>query len=333
MLFVAGKLKASTFFERERFRFEEIDCATFSLKRPFSLIKAFKHIFKGFLESRRVLRSFKPDLVVGFGSFYTLPLLFAALFEKVPFMLHEQNAMPGKVNRFFSAWAKLTAITFPQSAKHIKGKTQRAVFPLKNRKGSAQGYDSWSYFGLNPGHLTLLVFGGSQGALQVNTLFLEACKLLVKQLPSFQVLHFTGARTPIFEVKACYDSLGIVNCVKTFEPRMELSLSVADLAITRAGAATIEELIEWEIPALLIPFPKASENHQMKNAEHFVHHVGGGKLVSQSLLEPKNLADAIFSFTPSERAQKKKNIQQYKKKEVLKPLSQLIMEVSNGSAI
>lgn len=324
VLFVAGGLKNSSFFEKKDFNFEEIACATFSFKHPLKALKALKHIFKGVLQSRKILRAFKPDLVVGFGSFYTLPLLLAALFERIPFMLHEQNAIPGKVNRLLARWAKTTAITFPGSSERLKGKTQETQFPLKKPIQS----DAWTYFGLQPDKLTLLVFGGSQGAAQLNDLIL---KMVQKEpLPPFQLLHFAGNNTSLAELERCYKALGIIHTVKAFEPHMELALSIADLAITRAGAATIAELIEWEVPALLIPFPHASEDHQTKNGEHFVKCVQGGSLFSERSLDSNRLASVICSYTENERMQKKKNIQHYKLRQTLIPLSHLIMEISHG---
>lgn len=116
VLFVGGGLSKSRYFQRDLFSFEEICCATFSLSKPWKIIQGGKTIFKGLIESRKILREFKPDIVVGFGSFYTLPILIAAIWAKIPIVLHEQNAIPGKVNRLFSRFAKMTAITFPKSA-------------------------------------------------------------------------------------------------------------------------------------------------------------------------------------------------------------------------
>ena len=99
-------------------------------------------IVKGILESRRILRTFQPDAVVGFGSFYTLPLLIAAKMAKIPIILHEQNAIPGKVNRLFAPFAAMTAITFPDSAKYLRGKAEQVLFPVR----PLPEIEPWSYW-------------------------------------------------------------------------------------------------------------------------------------------------------------------------------------------
>jgi len=272
------------------------------------LFRGGRLIFKGMRQSGKILRSFEPDVVVGFGSFYTLPLLLAAKREKIPIILHEQNAIPGKVNRLFSRFAHATAITFPVQ---IHGHTELVRFPLRKQKEQ----DPWEYFGLEKGKPTLLVCGGSQGAVRLNELFLEA----LPRLSGYQVLHFTGKNSEVHEE----DYGGIAHCVKQFEPNLPLAMQIADLAITRAGASTIAELTETETPAILIPFPYATDNHQEKNAQHFV----GGEVYLEKDLTGEKLAEVITRFPLKE---KQKQIQEYKRNRNLKHLSDVIQDVINN---
>lgn len=278
-------------------------------------------IIKGFTQSHTIFRQFRPDVVVGFGSFFTLPVLLAALLHKVPIILHEQNAIPGKVNRLFSRFAHTTAITFPESAHYLKGETVEVMFPLreKSRRKEKSPFD---YFGLNPNRRILLVFGGSNGATRLNDLFLGSVKNLS---PSFQVLHFTGKQLEVEKAKDQYRALGISCCVKAFEPCMDLAMQIADLAVCRAGASTICELIKSETPAILVPFPYATENHQVKNGEHFVKKVGGGTLFLEANLKANQLAIIIKNFFEKELLIKKENIQFYKKNHHSQKLSDLIL--------
>ena len=316
-------MATSAYFDRASYPFEEISSATFSLSNPMQVLKKGIKIVKGLRQSLFILRRFAPDVVVGFGSFYTLPVLLAALKHKVPIILHEQNSIPGKVNRLFSKFSHTTTITFPESAKYLKGTPIEVAFPIR-KKTFQEGMSAWDYFGLTPNQRTLLVFGGSQGAAKLNTLFLAAAEKLT--LP-FQVLHFTGKQTDVEKTKAHYRKLGIRHCVKAFEPFLEEAMQIADMAIARSGASTIAELIESATPAILIPFPFATENHQVKNGDHFVKKVGGGWMYLEHTLDAETLAAIITQGFEKEAQIKKISIQRYKKERKVKELSQLILSL------
>ncbi len=320
MLFVAGGLATNPFFDRERHVFEEISCATFSFSKPFQVLARAPRVFQGARQSLRLIRAFCPDLVVGFGSFYTLPLLLAARWEKIPIVLHEQNAIPGKVNRLFSRAAKVTATTFPGSAKWLKGRTQQVVFPLRE---SSIKLSAWDYFGLDPEKKTVLVFGGSQGAHQLNEIFFKA----LPSLPPIQVLHFVGKHGSVKRAKAHYESNGIAHFVNSFETEMSLAWQIADLALTRAGAGTIAELIESETPALLVPFPKATENHQLLNARYFTEVVKGGELLTEKELQTERFTQSLCDLLENSLAEKKASIQQYKQQRNIPSLATLISKI------
>ncbi len=326
ILFIAGGLASNPYFDRSRFSFEEIPSATFSLKNPLQIVKGSVKIMEGILQSRRLLKKFDPDLVVGFGSFYTLPLLAAALSLKKPIVLHEQNAVPGKVNRLFAPFAHRVTITFPTTREYLSGKAGReaveVLFPRRKRVGGSE--DPWSYFGLQKGLPTILVFGGSQGAVRLNELFLEA----LKSLPAIQVLHFAGNEERAAQVQKQYDTLNHPACVKPFEPRMDLAMQIADIAVTRAGAATVCELIDHALPALLIPYPFAAENHQEMNATHFVSHVNGGKMYKEKELDASLLAKTIVELLAA-RDQKKRMILNYKEQQKAPQLADFIKEMNS----
>lgn len=314
LLFVGAKLCQNRFFNREKFSFKEIPASSLSLS-PKKII----NIFSGIWESRKILNEFQPDLIIGFGSYYTFPLLMSSLLKKIPIMLHEQNALPGRVNRLFSPFAKITAVSFPKTCELLKGKHVVEVsFPL--RKKTLEN-DPWDYFGLDRGKKILLVFGGSQGAKALNHLFME----VASSLPAgMQILHFTGDKEITAIASSFYKKLGLKACVKEFEEKMGNALTISDYALTRAGASTIAELIEWEKPAILIPFPFAKDNHQVMNGNHFVEEVGGGQLLLQEEAA-SYLKDALARLF-LESSENKKNIQKYKQKKQLKAFSELIID-------
>lgn len=325
ILFVAGGLSNTPFFSRDSFCFEEVSCATFSFSKPLGLMKNGPQIFRGILQSRRILQTFQPDLVVGFGSFFTLPVLLAAAIHRIPIILHEQNAIPGKVNRFFSSLAHTTAITFPHSKRHLKGKTVEVSFPIR-KKTEILEKSHWDYFGMNQDRLTLLVFGGSKGASFLNQLFLTAVANLKRTFQDLQVIHFTGHEKMSEEVRGVYEQLSIHAYVKAFEPHIAWAMQIADSAFARAGAGTIAELIEYELPAFLVPYPFASDNHQEKNAEHFVHVVKGGAMSVEKMLTPSLLTSRLCSLFAS-KSRMKDNIRKYKAKQTQRGLDSLIKDI------
>lgn len=320
ILFVGGGLATNPYFHREKFPFKEISTATFSLKNPLKALFRSAKITLGLLNSISILRKFKPDLVIGFGSFYTLPMLLAALACKVPYILHEQNTIPGKVNRLFSRFAKVTATTFPKSSSYLKGKNQMVQFPLR-RPSQSFTEDSLDYFQLEQVKKTLLVFGGSQGALKISECFLEVAASL--QFP-VQVIHLTGDTEFTRKAKDFYRAHNISACVKDFEPRMDLAWKIADGAVTRAGAATLSELVNYEVPAIVIPFPRASENHQEYNGDFFVEDVGGGRMILEKELSVDILTQSLRALLGDEGSQWKQNICRYKSHQQLPSLVEVI---------
>jgi UDP-N-acetylglucosamine--N-acetylmuramyl-(pentapeptide) pyrophosphoryl-undecaprenol N-acetylglucosamine transferase len=263
LVFFAGhKLRGSPFFESKEIPFQEISS---SQKK-----KGVLAICKGFFQSIFLLYSFSPDVVVGFGSYHTFPLLLAASFLRKKIILFEANSTLGKVNRWFSFFSKKIAFQFEQT--HKKG----ALVPLlpwiatSNRQMSQA--QARIHFGLDPFKTTLLVFGGSQGAFFLNQMIPLAIEKLQGE---FQVIHLTGKG---FE-KVTYQTKSYV---REFEKQMDLAYTASSCAICRSGAGTIAELTRYQMPALLIPFPLASEDHQRKNGEFFIAHTKGARLLLQS---------------------------------------------------
>lgn len=282
ILFVAGKLSKTKFFEDQCFPFKEIDSSTFSFANPLDVIKAFTSISRGIVQSVKIILDFCPDAVVGFGSFHSLPLLCAALLTNRPIILHEQNFVPGRVNTFFSRFAKISAITFPNTP--LAGKKTLVRFPIRKKAD----LDPWEHFGLKKGIKTFLVFGGSRGARQINRLFLGALHYLNDK---FQVIHFTG-EDYLETAESEYQKYDIAHYVRAFDPDVLSAMEIADLAIARAGASTIFELTEMKTPAILIPYPYASDNHQEGNANQFI----GGEVYLEKDLSAKKLAEIISRF-------------------------------------
>jgi len=304
VLFVGMGLDHNPFFLRERYSHVDVPSA-FHPKNIFSLIK-------GFIKSIKVLKAFQADIAIGFGSYHSLPPLLAAILLKVPIALHEANSFPGKVVRLLSRFSKVTGVQFPVAASRIKGST--ALIPLPLRKEYDRKYvdriASAAYFGIDPSKTTLLVFGGSQGALGINRAFDESLlNLLKNKLASFQVLHFSGSQEETSRLKAVYQKSEIHAVIKSHEPFMNHAWGCSDLLIARAGASTIAEQLAFEIPAVYIPFPGAADNHQFFNALFVANEVKGGDFLLQEEMNSTLLAQKILAIL-SEDVHKSNLIQQ-----------------------
>lgn len=316
VLFAAGGLESNRFFDHTAFDLHTIDAAPPTRKAPWETVKNCGRIAKGIWQSHRLLASFKPDLVLGFGSYHSFPVLFAASLRRYPILLHEQNSKPGKVIRFFSKRALMTGGYFPSAGDTLKGKFTLLSMPL--REGFS--YDVCSkieacdYYGIDSNRCTVLVFGGSQGARFINRTVPELlCKSGSFEL---QVLHFTGVEEDVEKVKTMYRGVGIKAIVKSSEKRMDYAWKAATMAIVRAGAGTIAEQIEFEVPAIFVPYPYAADNHQDSNADYIVDHVGGGWKWSEnndtSLL--LSLLRRLLTQESFRLEEKRRNLSLYKKK-------------------
>lgn len=325
ILFVGGGLQKNRYFDRTSFPFEEVACSPLISKNPLKVGKGLFHLAQGTTQSYRILKKFNPDLVVGFGSFYTIPILLAAKLLKMPIILHEANSIPGKANKWFAPYVECVGVHFPATGSLLKGKSIEVGLPLREgfKKSSLSQDAARSYFNLKADIPTLLIFGGSQGALGINTHLKYA---LEKGLPKpLQVIHLTGDAHSVETLSHLYHQQGITACVKQFENCMNKAWSAADLFIGRSGASTIAEAMEFEIPGILIPYPFAAENHQEMNADFFVETVGGGVKILEKDLSPQRLIEQLNKLMSlTELTAKKQAIEAYKKRDVSIDLCQLV---------
>ncbi len=294
IIFAGKGLQGSRFFDRQRFVFQEI--ASGPVKKPWLLVW-------GFFQALIFLRKFKPHMIAGFGSYHAFPVMLAAKVMRVPIILFEPNCILGKVNRFFAGGAKALAAQFPLEKYYARQVAVQRLpwqsFALKPDKGAAR-----QKMGLSQGCFTLLVCGGSQGALFINQCFFQAARQL--SMP-FQVIHLTGREARVYAEG--YRKMGISAVVCDYEKEMAGLFCAADLAICRAGAATVAELIHYEIPALLIPYPNSMRLHQDLNADFFEKQVKGGVKLQEGA--NINLPSAI-AMAHSAMDSWRRNIAEYK---------------------
>lgn len=288
ILFAGAHLESNAYFDRSQFAYRNIVSATPFSGNCYRALLSMKSLLKGFRQSLALFKEKKPDLVIGFGSFHTFPLLCAAVLKKTPFILFESNAIPGKVVRLFSKKAQCIGIYFSSARQYLKGECQEVEIPKYSQQMHSK-QEARRYFQLDPEKPTLLVFGGSQGAKAINQLLLQTLPFV--KAP-FQLLHFTGCDQTARQVTVLCQELQIPCVAKKFESKMSYAYSASDLCLSRAGAITLSELIHYTLPAILIPYPAASDQHQLKNAQ-IMAEKGSALYFQEHLVNPQQLANTL----------------------------------------
>jgi UDP-N-acetylglucosamine--N-acetylmuramyl-(pentapeptide) pyrophosphoryl-undecaprenol N-acetylglucosamine transferase len=238
------------------------------------------------------------DVVVGMGGYVSVPVVLAALRSRRPVVLHEQNAVPGLANRAFARPARRVALAFAEARRALPrrartvltGNPVRAEILAVATDRERLAKEARAELELDEGKRTIVVFGGSQGALHVNRAFAEA--LRVWDRSDLQVVLLTGP-VHVEAVRASLPAGGIVTVrVQGFLERMELAYAVADAVVARAGATTIAEIAVSGLPSLLVPYPYATGRHQEANARA-LQRAGAATMVLDDELDGCVLADRI----------------------------------------
>ncbi len=241
------------------------------------------------LQSLSVINKFSPHVVLGVGGYSSGPFCLAAKFKKIPTAIHEQNSYPGLTNRLLSGMVDQIFLSFEESREFLKGKTKILTGNpvreelIKGKKDAAQKK-----------HFTILVVGGSQGAMAVNKVFSEALQLLNNAGKFPHVIHQTG-ENDYSRVKADYEKKRIKGELSPFIHDMATAYHQSDLVVGRAGATTIFELTALGKPSILVPYPFASNNHQETNARSLMTK-GGAEMILQKELNGEGLAKVVEKY-------------------------------------
>lgn len=257
------------------------------------------------IQSLRILKTERPDVVCGFGGYGAFAVVLSAVFLRRRAMIHEQNVVPGKANAVLSRFVRKIAVSFQESEGHFpRGKTVLTGCPCHAAGIQETRQDILRSFGLLETRPTLLVLGGSQGSHKINEVVLETVASRENR-SSLQVLHIAGD-LDYAAVKSRYKALGVEVRLFDFFKDMEKLYTAADVVISRSGAVTVMELLAFGLPAVLVPHPGAG-GHQKKNAE-LLSRLGLARIINDHELNPATLANALDGFLhekPSEQARAK----------------------------
>lgn len=240
-----------------------------------------------------ILRRHQPRMVIGMGGFVAGPGGLAAWLLRRPLVIHEQNAIAGFTNRMLALLATRVLEAFPQT--FAGGSALTVGNPVRPQITALQPAEI--RLAANQSSLRLLVLGGSLGALAINRLVPQALALLPRSLRP-QVRHQAG-RT-LDQAQKAYSDAGLDIVPEAFIEDMAAAYGWADLVICRAGALTVAELAAAGLPALLIPFPFAVDDHQTANGRYLAD-AGAAVLIQEAALTPQLLADTLASLL-SDRA-------------------------------
>ncbi len=266
-------------------------------RRTYFSLQNFSDFFKtlfGTLGAIYMLFSIFPDVVFGKGGYASFPALFAARLLRIPVLIHESDAAPGRVNLWAGKFAKKVAVSYPEAAKYFPiKKTAWTGQPVRREiEHKADKAEAMKYFKLESSLPTVLVLGGSQGAEIINNTVLDALPRLIK---SYQVIHQTG----VLNYKSVTERAEVVllrnegktryypiNFLNSFG--MKMAAGAADIIVSRAGS-TIFEIASWGVPSIIIPFAESNADHAIKNA--FAYAREG----AASVIEEANMTANILS--------------------------------------
>lgn len=240
-------------------------------------------------EIGKILGRIRPDVVVGFGGYLTAAAVVSARARGIPTVIHEQNVLPGRANRWLARWSDAVAVSFPQTLTHLprNARSRLTGNPIRARPQGWTRGKGCALFGFDAARPVVLAMGGSQGSRAVNRLILEVWEgISGGERAALQVLHLTGP-AGFEEVRSRYRDLKMTARVIPFLKEMPAALSAATLAVSRAGATAICEMTAFGVPALLIPYPHAGA-HQTANAR-WMSSVGGAVVLEERRTGPGEL--------------------------------------------
>ena len=254
-------------------------------------IKGLSVLPKSFLEARRLIRQFRPHVVVGAGGYVSGPVLLMAAIMGVPTLVMDSNALPGFTNRQLARFIDQAALTFDEALPFFGKKGVVTGNPVRREFFEIDAKQRMAEF-------HLLIFGGSQGARAVNNAMIEALPYLAKFDGKLTITHQTG-EADFENVRAAYtDSVFSSADVRPFISDIFVEFGKSDLVVCRAGATTCAELTAAGKASIMVPLPTAADDHQRKNAEALVK-AGAAKMILQSDLTGEMLTENIGELIAS----------------------------------
>lgn len=297
----SNKVLDRRIFEKEGLDFSLLSANKLPYRVTLGALIFFVRLFFDLVKSFFIVISYKPDVVVGFGGYVSVPVIFVSYLFRVPRVVHEQNVVPGRANRLLFKMADVIAVSFRETIEYLGPDKRKALFTgnpirasiLKDAKESGKGA-----LGLDESKFTILVIGGSQGAHTLNETFIKAMREIDEEIKkSLQIIHITGLKDYGW-AREEYGILGIEHRVYSFIDRIEKAYSASDLIVTRSGASCIFEIAFFGRPMILVPYPFAL-SHQSENAKVFSQN-GAAIIIDERDLSAGSFKDDILNLLGDE---------------------------------
>ncbi len=278
--------------QKKGYQIKHISSRGFVGRGLFKTIIAFFYALKGLIDSISIINKFKPDVALGVGGYVSGPLLLAAVILRLPTAICEQNTVPGVTNRILGKFVKKIFGSFDSSVQYFPSKKvlitgnpiRRDILQTSNNSPNSDS-------------ISVLIFGGSQGAYSLNRAVPEAFSKIDHN--NISIIHQTGKKDFDY-VKNLYKDNGVKAEVLAFIDNMALAYSKSDLVIGRAGAGTIAEITALGKPSILVPFPYAAHNHQLENAK-ILEEQGASELIEDKDATPEILAHTLTKLLDKDK--------------------------------
>lgn len=286
-----------------------------------------------------LLREIRPHVVVGLGGYGSVAPALAARILRIPVVVLEQNAVPGRANALLSRAGAVTATAFPDMGRHgLRGEVVHTGNPV--RFGVLRPWAAHEKLGLRTGRPVLAVLGGSQGSSGVNHKFVGALESVLRECAArgaarepFQVIHAVGTRDPADRIRAVYGRLGITACVRPFFHDMGAVYGTADAVLCRSGGTTLAELTAVGLPSVLVPYPYHKDQQQRRNAERLVEH-GAATVLDEDAMSPENVAAHVVPLITDrvERARRAREARRLGRPDAADRVVDLLDDLARGRA-
>lgn len=306
------------------------------LRRYFSLLNIFDavKVFLGIIQALWKLYTIYPDVVFSKGGYESFPTVLAARLLRIPVLIHESDAIPGRVNLWTAKFAVRIAISYPEAAQYFpKKKVAHLGNPVRRELQQPARAGAHEFLKLNRDIPTLLILGGSQGAQKINNAILEALPELIER---YQIIHQVGKKN-LKEIKITaevvleksqnqnrYKVFGYLNSLA-----MRMAAGAADLVVSRAGSGAIFEIAAWGKPSVIIPIPESISRDQRKNAFAYAR-AGATHVIEEVNLSPHVLVAEIHKIMDNSelRAEMAKNAKKFSRPEAANKIARALIDIA-----
>jgi len=329
-----GDIKEEEMLKMENIKVKKIMSSKW--RRYFSL-KNFVDIFKfplSFLQAMFQVWLYMPDIIFSKSGQGSLPVVLAGWFYRIPIIIHESDSVIGSSNKISAFCAKKIATSFKETKKFLAGKEKKIVLtgnPIRKNLLQGSKEEAIKLFKLTGERKIILIMGGSQGAEQINSVFIDA---IYKYIEEYEIIHICGEKN--------YKEMNLLTrgilkddqrpyyhlCPYLTEEKLKHAYAAADVILSRAGAGTIFEIAALEKPSVLIPLAGGAQNHQARNAQYFSK-IGASIVIEETNITPNFVFGRVSQVAQSKKINEtmKKGCREFAKPNAAKDIAKIIFEI------